>query len=47
MKDMLKNRLRPARSVERIDDVLKGKKKVNMLNYQLVDNSNDGIADGR
>ena len=47
MKDMLKNRLRPARSVERIDDVLKGKKKVNMLNYKLIDNSNDGTAGGR
>ena len=47
MKDMLKNRLRPARSVERIDDVLKGKKKVNMLNYKLIDNSNDSIAGGR
>ena len=47
MKDMLKKRLRPARSVERIDDVLKGKKKVNMLNYQLIDYGNNGVTDGR
>ena len=47
MKDMLKNRLRPARSVERIDDVLKGKKKVNMLNYKLIEYDNNGVTDGR
>ena len=47
MKDMLKNRLRPARSVSRIDDVIKGKKRVNMSSYKLIENDKDDITGGR